>query len=63
MNSWEDLHGVMPNKSVKEYASVYASPEDLDLWTAGVTERPLPGELFLASSCKLELKKADVGKD
>jgi len=45
MNTWEDLHGVMANKSVKEYAAVYASPEDMDLWTAGVTEQPLPGSM------------------
>ena len=46
MNTWEDLHGVMTNKSVKEYASIYDSPEDMDLWTAGVTEKPLPGKRF-----------------
>jgi hypothetical protein len=34
----------MPNKSVKGYASIYAAPEDIDLWTAGITEKPLPGE-------------------
>jgi peroxidase len=45
MNSWEDLHGVMANKSIKEYANQYATPEDIDLWTAGVTEQPLPGSM------------------
>jgi len=45
MTSWEDLHGVMSNKSVKEYASLYPTPEDIDLWTAGVTEQPLPGSM------------------
>merc|ERR550539_1092061 len=32
----------MANKSVKGYAELYDSPEDIDLWTAGITERPLP---------------------
>jgi peroxidase len=36
----------MPNKSVKNYASIYATPEDIDLWTAGITEKPLPGSKF-----------------
>jgi peroxidase len=36
----------MPNKSVKNYASIYATPEDIDLWTAGITEKPLPGSSF-----------------
>ena len=26
MTSWEDLHGVMSNKSVKEYTFLYCSP-------------------------------------
>lgn len=45
MRTWEDLHSVMTNDSVKAYAGVYATPEDLDLWTAGITERPLPGSM------------------
>ena len=45
MNTWDDLHTVMANHTVKEYASLYSSPEDLDLWTTGVSEKPLPGEL------------------
>ena len=45
MKTWEDLHSVMANYSVKGYAKVYASPEDLDLWSAGITERPLPGSM------------------
>ena len=35
----------MANYSVKGYAKVYASPEDLDLCSAGITERPLPGSM------------------
>jgi len=45
IHGWEDLLGIMPNKSVKNYASIYATPEDIDLWTAGITEKPLPGAM------------------
>jgi len=45
MNTWDDLHTVMANHTVKEYASLYSSPEDLDLWTTGVSEKPLPGSM------------------
>jgi hypothetical protein len=46
IHNWDDLLGLMPNKSVKNYASIYAAPEDIDLWTAGITEKPLPGDLL-----------------
>ena len=55
ITNWEDLLGVMPNKSVKGYASVYATPEDIDLWTAGITEKPLPGQ-------GVNMKKEGKGK-
>ena len=29
----------------KQVLQIYESPEDLDLWSAGVTERPLPGSM------------------
>lgn len=45
VTTWEDLHGVMANKSIKEYSSIYSSPEDIDLWSGGVTEKPLPGSM------------------
>ena len=45
MRRWEDLVGVMANNSVKGYSEMYESPEDIDLWTAGVSELPLPGSM------------------
>jgi len=45
MKNWDDMLGVMANHSVKGYSELYESPEDIDLWTAGVTERPLPGSM------------------
>ena len=35
----------MANHSVKGYSELYSSPEDMDLWTAGISERPLPGSM------------------
>ncbi|KAB7497581.1 Thyroid peroxidase [Armadillidium nasatum] len=45
MKSWEDMDGIMPNKTVKRYSDVYEHPDDIDLWSGGVSERPLPGAL------------------
>ena len=45
MNNWDDLMGVMPNDSVRAYSELYSTPEDIDIWSAGITERPLPGSM------------------
>ena len=44
-HTWNELSGAFTNDSLKHFASIYASPDDLDLWTAGVSERPLPGSM------------------
>ena len=41
---------VMANHSVKGYSELYASPEDMDLWTAGISERPLPGSMVIQTT-------------
>ena len=41
------LFKVMANHSVKGYSELYASPEDMDLWTAGISERPLPDSMVI----------------
>jgi hypothetical protein len=43
INTWEDLRGLMSNKTIANYASLYESPNDLDLWSAGISESPLTG--------------------
>ena len=48
MRSWEDLLGVMGNSSVAGYSQLYQSVEDIDLWTAGISELPLPGSMVLS---------------
>ena len=57
---WDQLQGIMPNRSVRVghtiqyslltitlqgYRSLYESPADIDLWSAGITETPLPGAM------------------
>lgn len=44
-DSFDELLGSMPNSTVKRYASIYAHPSDVDLWSGGVSERPLPGSM------------------
>ncbi|XP_022901639.1 peroxidase [Onthophagus taurus] len=40
---FEGLFGSMPNETVARYASIFEHPNDVDLWSGGVSERPLPG--------------------
>ena len=47
MRSWDDLVGVMGNSSVAGYSQLYQSVEDIDLWTAGISELPLPGSMVV----------------
>jgi peroxidase len=42
---WDDLFGSMNNITVKRYAQIYVHPQDIDLWSGGVSERPLPGAM------------------
>jgi len=45
LRSFSDLHGIMNNETVKGYEKYYESPDDIDLWSAGVAEKPLPGSM------------------
>ncbi|XP_044758013.1 peroxidase [Coccinella septempunctata] len=44
--TFEDLFGSMPNETVRKYTSIFAHPSDVDLWSGGVSERPLPGSML-----------------
>ena len=46
IHSFDDLHGIMNNHTVTNYARLYKGPDDIDIWSAGVNERPLPGLLI-----------------
>ncbi|KAI1289157.1 Chorion peroxidase [Halotydeus destructor] len=43
--TFSDLLGTMSNKTVTRLENVYDHVDDIDLWTAGVAEFPLPGAL------------------
>jgi len=43
--NWEELHGTFNNQTINGYRRHYASVEDIDLWSAGVSEKPLQGSL------------------
>jgi len=46
LRSWSDMAGVMQNASLSSYPSIYDSPEDIDLWSGGVSEIPAEGSLI-----------------
>lgn len=43
--TWNDLAGSFTNETLQKYARTYSSPDDIDLWSAGISERPLPGSM------------------
>lgn len=44
--SFADLTHHMTNYTAKMYSEIYKSVADIDLWSAGVSERPLPGSML-----------------
>ncbi|KAL1420776.1 hypothetical protein MTO96_023817 [Rhipicephalus appendiculatus] len=40
---FSDLIGYLPNKTIHRYAQIYKHVDDIDLWSAGVSEYGLPG--------------------
>ena len=44
--TWQEMYGTFNNQTVNGYRKYYASPEDIDLWSAGVSEKPHPGSLI-----------------
>ncbi|CAH0399124.1 unnamed protein product [Chilo suppressalis] len=44
--SFQDLFGTMSNETVRKYESIFEHPIDVDLWSGGVSERPLPGSML-----------------
>jgi len=43
--SWDEMYGTFNNQTVNGYRKYYESPDDVDLWSAGVSEKPNPGSL------------------
>lgn len=44
--SFQDLFGSMSNQTVRKYETIFEHPIDVDLWSGGVSERPLPGSML-----------------
>ncbi|XP_036323831.1 peroxidase [Rhagoletis pomonella] len=44
--SWEEMFGSMPNDTILRYESIFEHPADIDLWSGGVSEKPLPGSML-----------------
>ena len=42
LNSFNELIGIMNNDTVRKLAQVYESVDDIDLWTGGTSEFPMP---------------------
>lgn len=42
---WDDLSGAFTNSTLQRYRQTYASVDDIDLWSAGISERPLAGSM------------------
>ncbi|XP_058790020.1 peroxidase [Phymastichus coffea] len=45
-NTFEEMYGSMPNETIQRYQSIFEHPADIDLWSGGVSERPLPGSML-----------------
>lgn len=46
VHSFDDLAVYMTNNTAYMYSQLYGSVEDIDIWSAGVSERPLAGSLL-----------------
>ncbi|KAF2353932.1 hypothetical protein FHG87_015313, partial [Trinorchestia longiramus] len=61
IHSWSDLGGWMANRTVHRYSEAYGHPDDMDLWSGGVSERPLPGSMVGPTfSCLIGLTFKDL---
>ncbi|XP_004536576.1 peroxidase [Ceratitis capitata] len=45
-SAWEEMFGSMPNDTIVRYESIFEHPADIDLWSGGVSEKPLPGSML-----------------
>ncbi|KAJ8894606.1 hypothetical protein PR048_007270 [Dryococelus australis] len=45
-DNFKDMSGTMSNTTINRYNSIYVHPSDVDLWSGGVSERPLPGSML-----------------
>ncbi|BES88141.1 Animal haem peroxidase [Nesidiocoris tenuis] len=46
MRTWDDMWNHLPNSTIRHYLHLYSHPDDIDLWSAGVSEFPAPGSML-----------------
>ncbi|BES92212.1 Animal haem peroxidase [Nesidiocoris tenuis] len=45
-HTFDSLFGAMSNSTINRYTTIFDNPNDVDLWSGGVSERPLPGSMI-----------------
>ncbi|GFX37363.1 peroxidasin [Trichonephila clavipes] len=59
-NFW-DFIGILPNKTVHRYSQIYRHVDDIDLWSAAISEYPLPGAILGSTlSCLIAEQFANI---
>ena len=46
ISSWHQLGGLVSNRTLAAFQRLYDTPEDLELFSAGIAETPVPGGLL-----------------
>ena len=46
ISHWDQLVGLVSNRTVAAFQRLYDTPEDLELFSAGLAENPVPGGLL-----------------
>ncbi|XP_057291712.1 lactoperoxidase-like [Hydractinia symbiolongicarpus] len=46
VNTFDDLVGIMPNRTINNLKEVYSSPNDIDIFAAGMAERRTNGKML-----------------
>eukprot|EP00088_Acartia_fossae_P047570 TRINITY_DN5158_c0_g1_i3.p1 TRINITY_DN5158_c0_g1~~TRINITY_DN5158_c0_g1_i3.p1 ORF type:complete len:378 (-),score=50.09 TRINITY_DN5158_c0_g1_i3:360-1493(-) len=60
INTWEEAYKVLIPETVEKFKRLYVTPEDLDLWSAGLSEQCEPGALVGPTfSCLMSLQFAN----
>ncbi|XP_067122505.1 peroxidase-like [Centruroides vittatus] len=44
--TFEDLEAYLSNRTALKFSEIYSHPDDIDLWSAGISEYPLPGSVL-----------------
>ncbi|KPM10364.1 oxidase/peroxidase-like protein, partial [Sarcoptes scabiei] len=45
LNHFNDLYGLVENTTIRRYMQLYEDVDDIDFWSIGVAEQPLPGAM------------------